>query len=135
LGNMQVVAGETVLGEPEGTGWRVSAARLEPHPLYNNVTNDNDIMLIKLSWPLVQSEAVSLVPLPKQGSVPEKGQWCKVSGWGSTSSDSKQKNSPALRTVWVSVVSSERCNSSRSFNGTITQNMICAGSTGKDSCQ
>uniref|UniRef100_A0A3B4A9B8 trypsin n=1 Tax=Periophthalmus magnuspinnatus TaxID=409849 RepID=A0A3B4A9B8_9GOBI len=128
---------ETLLDEIEGTERRAYALKLVPHPLYDSVTNDNDIMLIKLSSPLGQSRAVSLVSLPKPGLVLEEGQLCEVSGWGSTSLDSELRTSPALRTVWVSVVSSERCNSSQSFNGSITQNMICAGSKtgGKDACQ
>uniref|UniRef100_A0A3B4A8N2 trypsin n=1 Tax=Periophthalmus magnuspinnatus TaxID=409849 RepID=A0A3B4A8N2_9GOBI len=137
LDNTHVVAGETLLDEIEGTERRAYALKLVPHPLYDSVTNDNDIMLIKLSSPLGQSRAVSLVSLPKPGLVLEEGQLCEVSGWGSTSLDSELRTSPALRTVWVSVVSSERCNSSQSFNGSITQNMICAGSKtgGKDACQ
>uniref|UniRef100_A0A3B4Z725 trypsin n=1 Tax=Stegastes partitus TaxID=144197 RepID=A0A3B4Z725_9TELE len=42
-----------------------------------------------------------------------------------------------LRTVTVPIVSTARCNSSDSFNGNITANMICAGyrAGGKDACK
>ncbi|XP_072309042.1 trypsin-like [Eucyclogobius newberryi] len=132
-----IMAGENLLNELEGPELQVFPVRLVPHPDYDNVTHDNDIMLIKLSRPLPLSRVVSLVPLPRPGSVLREGQLCEVSGWGFTSYESEQGASPALRTVQVSAISSARCNSSRSFNGSITRNMICAGSRdgGKDACE
>lgn len=61
---------------------------------------------------------------------------CRVSGWGFTSPSSGQIPS-TLRTVTLPIVSAQKCNSSRSFNGSITENMLCAGYStgGKDACK
>ncbi|KAF3861190.1 hypothetical protein F7725_001445, partial [Dissostichus mawsoni] len=54
------------------------------------------------------------------------GSMCRVSGWGYTSPSGGQIPS-TLRTVRLPIVSSLTCNSSQSFNGRITENMLCAG--------
>ncbi|KAG7258906.1 hypothetical protein CRUP_031163 [Coryphaenoides rupestris] len=80
---------------------------LVPHPDYDHVTEDNDIMLIK-------------------------GRVCRVSGWGYTSTSGRMPS--ILRTVKLPIVSAERCNGSF---GNITANMLCAGYSGggKDACK
>lgn len=61
---------------------------------------------------------------------------CRVSGWGYTSPSTGEIPS-TLRTVTLPIVSTQTCNSSASFNGNITENMICAGYSdgGKDACK
>uniref|UniRef100_A0A673LSA7 trypsin n=1 Tax=Sinocyclocheilus rhinocerous TaxID=307959 RepID=A0A673LSA7_9TELE len=82
------------------------------------------------------SEYVSLAPLPKQNAGLLAGRMCRVSGWGSTS-HSGGLTPLTLRTVRLPIVSTSKCNSSNSFSGNITTNMICAGSStgGKDACK
>uniref|UniRef100_A0A673JVL6 trypsin n=1 Tax=Sinocyclocheilus rhinocerous TaxID=307959 RepID=A0A673JVL6_9TELE len=79
---------------------------------------------------------VSLAPLPKQNAGLLAGSMCRVSGWGSTS-HSGGLTPLTLRTVKLPIVSTSKCNSSNSFSGNITANMICAGSStgGKDVCK
>lgn len=59
-----------------------------------------------------------------------------MSGWGYTSPSAGEIPS-TLRTVTLPIVSAQACNSSASFNGNITENMICAGYStgGKDACK
>lgn len=163
---MMVVAGDYSLSIYEGTEQEILPQLLVPHPGYNKTTNNHDIMLIKVglqppvchcfcpfSFPLVAHSSdclpllqlkapvflnsyVSIALLPRQGASVSKRRVCRVSGWGYTSPNSGQIPS-TLRTVTLPIVSAEKCNSSQSFNGSITENMLCAGysSGGKDACK
>uniref|UniRef100_A0A672G378 trypsin n=1 Tax=Salarias fasciatus TaxID=181472 RepID=A0A672G378_SALFA len=133
---MMIVAGDHRVNVFEGTEQYAKPHRLVTHPLYNSSTNNNDIMLIKLRAPMVLNKHVALVALPRQGTGVIEGHVCRVSGWGYSSWGGSQV--PAtLRTVTVPIVSPARCNSSDSFNGNITANMMCAGyrTGGKDACK
>lgn len=57
---MMIVAGDYSLTIYEGTEQEILPQLLMPHPEYNNITNNNDIMLIK----------VGLVPLAVNLFVP-----------------------------------------------------------------
>lgn len=161
-----IIAGDYSLTIYEGTEQEIMPHLLIPHPNYNSDTNNNDIMLIKvcfsrlllhlwmngwsgrLYWfpvcslshqlraPAYLNSYISIAPLPRQGDSIAEGRVCRVSGWGYTSSVGQQIPS-TLRTVTVPIVSTEKCNSSDSFNGSITENMLCAGYTvgGKDACE
>ncbi|XP_074538049.1 trypsin [Halichoeres trimaculatus] len=134
--NILVVAGDYSLSIYEGTEQVLLAKLLIPHPGYNSTTNNNDIMLIKLSAPVYLNSYVSIALLPRHGTSIPEGTMCRVSGWGYTSPTGGQIPS-TLRTVRVPIVSTAKCNSSASFNGGITENMLCAGYSigGKDACQ
>ncbi|KAM3621365.1 uncharacterized protein V6R79_010260 [Siganus canaliculatus] len=134
--HMMIVAGDYIVNTFEGTEQYAKPHRLIPHPLYNRSTNNADIMLIKLRGPMVLNKYVALAPLPRQGTGVAEGLMCRVSGWGYNSFGGGQSPA-ALRTVTVPIVSTARCNSSESFNGNITTNMLCAGyrTGGKDACK
>ncbi|XP_070695073.1 trypsin [Pempheris klunzingeri] len=133
---MMIVAGDYSLSIYEGTEQEILPQLLVPHPGYNSITNDNDIMLIKLKAPVYLNSYVSIALLPRQGASIAEGRVCRVSGWGYTSHSGGQIPS-TLRTVKLPIVSTEKCNNSESFHGNITENMICAGYSvgGKDACQ
>ncbi|KAM4643884.1 trypsin-3-like [Discoglossus pictus] len=133
---MLVVAGEYSLSMFEGTEQIFHPVRLVPHPDYSSTSKNADIMLIKLNRPAMYNAFVSIVPLPVQGSSPREGRLCQVSGWGYTSTIGG-KASDTLRSVKLPIVSVRKCNSSASYAGHITGNMICAGfnNGGKDACQ
>ncbi|KAK2851851.1 hypothetical protein Q5P01_008127 [Channa striata] len=136
LNNMLIVAGDYSLAIYEGTEQEIMPHLLIPHPDYSSATNNNDIMLIKLRAPVYLNSYVSIALLPRQGASIAEGRVCRVSGWGYTSFVGEQIPS-TLRTVTVPIVSTEKCNSSESFNGRITENMLCAGYStgGKDACE
>uniref|UniRef100_A0A3Q1FP63 trypsin n=1 Tax=Acanthochromis polyacanthus TaxID=80966 RepID=A0A3Q1FP63_9TELE len=131
-----VLAGDYSLTIYEGTEQEILPHLVVTHPAYNSTTNNSDIMLIKLRAPIDLNSYVSIALLPRQGTAISEGRVCRVSGWGYTSPRGSQIPS-TLRTVKLPIISSKRCNSSESFNGSITENMLCAGYSigGKDACQ
>ncbi|XP_061457889.1 trypsin-3-like [Rhineura floridana] len=133
---MLIVAGEYSLSAFEGTEQIFRPARMVVHPDYSAASKNADIMLIKLNRPVAYSPFVSIVPLPQQGAIIRDGRFCKVSGWGYTTPIGGRA-SDTLRSVHLPIISTWKCNSSSSYAGYITKNMICAGfnSGGKDACQ
>ncbi|XP_028265616.1 trypsin-3-like [Parambassis ranga] len=136
VNKMMIVAGDHSLSIYEGTEQEMLPQLLVPHPAYNSTTNNNDIMLIKLRAPIYLNSYVSIALLPRQDTSVQEGKMCRVSGWGYTNPEGGTVPS-TLRTVKLPIVSTEKCNSSASFNGIITENMLCAGYSigGKDACQ
>ncbi|XP_050572769.1 kallikrein-13-like [Cygnus atratus] len=106
--------------------------KLVPHPNYNPSTKDNDIMLIKLLTPVTLTERIQPVPVASCPPVP--GTSCTTSGWGATTSP-EVSYPDVLQCVTVTIFSTAECK--RLYPGSITENMICAGSLqgGRDSCQ
>ncbi|XP_068997562.1 trypsin-3 [Embiotoca jacksoni] len=136
VSKMIIVSGDYSLAIYEGTEQEILPQLVVPHPAYNSTTNNSDIMLIKLMAPIYLNSYVSIALLPRQDAIIAEGRVCRVSGWGYTSPNGGQI--PAtLRTVKLPIISTEKCNSSESFNGSITENMLCAGYSvgGKDACQ
>ncbi|XP_018615770.1 trypsin-like [Scleropages formosus] len=136
LNQMIIVAGDYSLGVYEGTEQFFTPELLITHPQYNKSNNNADIMLIRLNVPVYMNSFVAAAPLPRSGALVSEGRMCRTSGWGFTNPGGGQVPS-VLRTVRLPIVSSARCNSSTSFDGNITVNMICAGYSagGKDACK
>uniref|UniRef100_A0A4W4DVN7 trypsin n=1 Tax=Electrophorus electricus TaxID=8005 RepID=A0A4W4DVN7_ELEEL len=132
--NIGIVAGDYSVGIYEGTEQYRMPRLLITYPQYNRTTNNADIMLIKLQAPVILNSYVSIAPLPLQGADTTEGHVCRVSGWGFTTPSGGIPST--LLTVTLPIVSSTACNSTSSYNGNITDSMICAGyaAGGKDAC-
>ncbi|KAM6970652.1 transmembrane protease serine 13b [Aplochiton taeniatus] len=106
------------------------------HEMYNAVTNDFDIALLKLSQPVSFSKNIQPVCLPSFDKVFAPGIKCYTTGFGTTQSGAAQ-GSPSLKEVEVDILESSLCNTNTVYGGRITTNMLCAGDLkgGKDSCQ
>ncbi|TKS91186.1 Serine protease 27 [Collichthys lucidus] len=104
------------------------------HPGFNRTTNNNDISLLQLSSPVTFTNFIRPVCLPSAGSVFDAGTTCFVTGWGSIRDAAALPSPQRLQQVSLPIVSNSRCN--RSYDGEITDNMICAGleEGGKDAC-
>jgi len=98
------------------------------HPDYNSGSQDNDIAILKLSTKLTFGSGIQPICMPSSED-PAVGTDCHVSGWGTTSSGGD--TSDTLQEVVVPIVSG--CGNFPSFQ--ITDHMICAGGSNKDSCQ
>lgn len=123
---VQVLTGTRQL---DGTGTRVNVTAIAIHPNWNATTFNNDVAV----WTLAVSQTQLLAELANQDG-PVGGQML-VTGWGDTTEGGT--GSIALRAVQVPLVSAANCNDANSYNGQITDRMICAGldAGGKDSCQ
>ncbi|ROL48631.1 Serine protease 27 [Anabarilius grahami] len=106
------------------------------HPSYNNVTNDSDIALLKLSSPITFTDYISPVCLAADGSVFNSGIESWITGWGNIDERVSLPSPNVLQEVEVPVIGNRQCNCLYRV-GNITDNMICAGllEGGKDSCQ
>lgn len=108
------------------------------HSGYNSDTYDNDIALVKLRQPIVIGTTVKpirqMTP-ENEASVFVEGQPLFASGWGATREGGSGVD--VLHHVEVPYVNRDSCNDPLSYNGAVTNNMICAGKAvgGQDSCQ
>ncbi|WP_237151975.1 S1 family peptidase [Oryzibacter oryziterrae] len=116
-------------------GTRYSVAKISVNPNYNPFTHDYDVAVIKLSSSVIGVTPAKLVTTSQSGlTAPGVNQY--TVGWGNTSKI--DDNYPIkLRQVQVPIISNATCNKSTSYNGHISDRMICAGFTNgtKDSCQ
>ncbi|XP_059210379.1 tryptase-like [Centropristis striata] len=128
---------EVVLGRHSQSGTHLNEEtrgldRIECHPSYRFLTNDNDICLLKLSAPVTFTEYIQPVCLASADSTFHAGVMSWITGFGSTDPDT---DSPAdvLQEVDVPIVGNNQC---RCTYPLITDNMICAGHEdgGKDAC-
>jgi len=95
---------------------------------------NNDFALCKLDHPVEMDSNISL-ELNEEDTVPSDGEDLIVMGFGHTTEGGS--SSSYLRNVTVPYVSNEECNAPESYNGRVTDHMLCAGfpEGGKDACQ
>jgi secreted trypsin-like serine protease len=109
---------------------RIAIDQRRPHPNYDDVTQANDIMLVKL----VSASSAPLVNWNINGDLPADGEEVKVIGFGLTANEGML--SMELLEVNVNVVNFDTC---QGLLGTAVFDdlQICAGDLegGKDSCQ
>lgn len=112
------------------TGVRRNVRRITLHPQWNANTFNNDVAV----WEL--DSAATGIPLTTltttDGAV---GTQLLATGWGAVGEG--MAGSIDLRSVQVPMVDRTNCNDANSYNGAITDRMICAGrdAGGIDTCQ
>jgi secreted trypsin-like serine protease len=130
---VDVVLGRHILSSNEGQ--RHQVAEIILHPDYDENTMDSDMALMRLATPSTQTS----VPLvrPATTHLANPGVNATVTGWGNMDPGGGADFPDALHQVTVPIVSNEVCNGPNSYNGGITDNMLCAGfdTGGFDSCQ
>uniref|UniRef100_A0A2P2HX16 Trypsin-1-like n=1 Tax=Hirondellea gigas TaxID=1518452 RepID=A0A2P2HX16_9CRUS len=117
---------------PNEAEYRV-VKKIDDHPSYTGATKGNDVSVLTIdSVDLSPSSTVTIRPicLPVGTSDDYVGVQATVSGWGRTTSGGSSPG--VLYEVQVPVISNVQCLNSYSQ---ITDTMVCAGETDKDSCQ
>eukprot|EP00124_Ichthyophonus_hoferi_P002691 Ihof_evm3s195 gene=Ihof_evmTU3s195 len=101
------------------------------HPMYVDLTHENDIALLKIGDP-VSGPYITLNDATKSPQYEQENKVLEVIGWGTLQSNNSQA-SATLQKVSVPVVGPDRCNV---VYGERPETQICAGYTlgGKDSC-
>ncbi|XP_035875985.1 mastin-like [Phyllostomus discolor] len=109
------------------------------HPKYNltqQAQGGADVALLKLQAPLTPSNLVNWVTLPPPLLTVPLGMRCWVTGWGRIAVNEPLPPPYHLQEVEVPIVADEICRQQyRPINGIIKDDMLCAGSNGRDSCQ
>lgn len=132
LRNAQRLITERVIIHP---GWK------QEDDLNARTNFDNDIALVQLKDPVKMGPTVAPICLPETSSDynPSEGDLGLISGWGRTE---KRTNVIQLRGAKLPVTSLEKCKQvkeenpkARSNDYVFTDNMICAGEKGVDSCE
>ncbi|XP_029434624.1 anionic trypsin-1-like [Rhinatrema bivittatum] len=129
--SMKVVLGKHSLDIDEDVEQVYNVSTVSVHPLFNAMTFNADIMLIKLHKRVRLNFYVQPVLLAAQDTT-LKSSTCSVFGWGVENVYSNSLSN-VLMGVEVPSMSQAACNSR--YQGKITQYMICAGKDGKDSCK
>ncbi|XP_013387356.1 transmembrane protease serine 5 [Lingula anatina] len=116
---------------------KMTVTKVHIHPGYNRGTHDNDIALLKLSSKVNYNSKISpICPVgPSPSDVIPEETPCAVTGWGKTNTASRLP-SDVLMQVTVKYITAKTCRKISQYPaGEITDNMVCAKDTGKDSCQ
>eukprot|EP00873_Tetraselmis_striata_P024109 jgi/Tetstr1/444373/TSEL_032264.t1 len=103
-----------------------------PDPRWDPVTNDNDLMLLRLATDS-EYEPVALDPGSLVEEVEKNNLRPIVMGWGATAYQGRRAS--VLQEATLAGFTPEACNGTDMYGGLITKNMVCAAVPGKDSCQ
>jgi len=105
-------------------------------PRYNPSTTNYDFALCKLNKPVTIDESKVKLELNEANAQPKVGDDLLVMGLGALGSG--MAGPQFLHDVTVPAISNAECNKKNSYDGVITEMMLCAGfpdTGGKDSCQ
>ena len=114
----------------------INARKEKLHPDYNTATDAYDMGLIFLDTPTTYD--IPYPQLNKNNSYPEAGVTSYTMGWGATSFGG-DGISAELLIVDLPVLSNDECEDievgGNSYEGLITNSMLCTFNQGKDACQ
>lgn len=130
---IQVLVGTQDLREG---GRRVNVSLITRHPKYNARTSDSDVAVLRLAEAVNDIEPVAfMTSLDDEARFAPTGRTSFGMGWGET--ETTPHFPSELHNVKVPIVDRGVCNSADSYDGRITDTMLCAGLAegGKDTCQ
>lgn len=118
-------------------GRRIDVAQLRWHPNFDPFTFDYDVAVLELARPSGIQDTVRLPTTAEESFLAPPGKLAAVMGWGDTDPSFGVSYPSRMNEVTIRIVSRNVCNGPTSYDGLITQRMICAGplAGGRDSCQ
>lgn len=125
--DLKVAAGSVQLSQSRLT----SVTGIVRHEGFDRNSMINDIALIKLANPIRDMEPVSLADFETERHALKSDPRATVSGWGSAAFHAKTVSNDLLH-ITAPVVSRRSCN--KTYNGAVTDKMICAGERDTDVC-
>ncbi|XP_054445160.1 mastin-like [Pteronotus mesoamericanus] len=117
---------------------QVQVAMVIRHPKYSLEEKGKggaDVALLKLKAPVTPSNLVRWITLPPASFTVPAGTRCWVTGWGNIGPEETLPPPYHLQEVEVPIVADEICRQQYSkTDKPIKDDMLCAGSNGRDSC-
>ena len=120
------------LHSTSGAKTTVNVSQIILHPQYDYNRMNNDYGILKLANPVSFGDKMRPACLPNNRNEKYVGKKATVTGWGTMSWGGTVPDE--LHEVDVTVTSFKTCNNAYSLRYPITDSMLCAMSTGKDSC-
>nr|XP_018668968.1 uncharacterized protein LOC100175462 isoform X3 [Ciona intestinalis] len=105
--------------------------------LYDDITYDYDVSLMKLKSDLVFNDYVQPICLPPPNHVFPSGMPCYVSGWGELDDSGNSPHPDVLQHAQIDIIGNETCSRPDWLQNLLTSRMLCAGKIEgkKDACQ
>jgi secreted trypsin-like serine protease len=124
---VQVLTGTEML---DGSGTRHDVERITIHPRYNSTSMESDVAVWRLAN---NAENQSLATLALDDG--EVGSKLWATGWGALIEGGS--GPVQLQSVEVPLVDRQNCNDANSYDGQISERMLCAGfdAGGEDACE
>lgn len=111
----------------------IQVAEVINHSYFNPYSFDFDFALLKLTSAIsLDGTTKAIIPLPRENEPITDGTAVLVTGWGET--QSAKESNKELRGVIVATISQAKCDNIYYYDGGVTDRMVCAGTSGKDSC-
>jgi secreted trypsin-like serine protease len=139
LSDLRVVVGRTVLTSNQGH--KVAVSAVDIHPQWNPDTFSFDAAVVTLATPVTDIAPVQLVT-PGTDALERPGAQATVTGWGNTIAQPAGPggggtNFPdRMQQAKVPIVSRAECRTAyAAADLAITNTMLCAGLTNRDTCQ
>jgi secreted trypsin-like serine protease len=131
---MQVLVGTQDL---ESGGRRIDVTEIRLHPSYDPFTFDYDVAVLELARPSGITARVQLPAPAQEAFLAAPGKLAAIMGWGDTDPSFASSYPTKMNETTIRIVARNICNGPTSYDGLITQRMICAGplAGGRDSCQ
>jgi len=111
----------------------VKVTKIIIHRFHNDITQKNDIAMLKLETAQPLADGFSYSCIPDEKFSRGNGDDCKAVGWGVTSKD--RRIAQSLQEVSLPIRPVAACRNKYGFMMFSRNNQVCAGAPGKDTCK